>query len=316
MKKNILIILFYLFVTGVQSQVYDTIVRGNDTILVFKALPADSLRKAGDLEGAIESYKQLYLAQGEKFTELYNYACALSVDRQLDSAFRYLSMAVEKDATTASLCDPDFLNLRKDLRWAAFEDTLISSIEVQHKLKYRDREYAKKLWYLHALDQAYYDCIETAEARIGRNSPVVLALWDLKGKINETNQEELEKLIEQKGWPRKSQVGESASSTAFLIIQHSDSEKQKKYLPVIEELCKENEARWADYALMYDRIQISDNKPQKYGSQINFNNVTKTYELCPLLDETRVDEWRKEVGLGPLSEYVANWNFKFEPKKK
>lgn len=67
---------------------------------------------------------------------------------------------------------------------------------------------------------------------------------------------------------------------------------------------------------MYDRIQTNENKPQKYGSQIKYNEATKSYELFPLLDETKVDEWRKEIGMRPLSEYVARWNIKFEPKKK
>jgi hypothetical protein len=35
-----------------------------------------------------------------------------------------------------------------------------------------------------------------------------------------------------------------------------------------------------------------------------------------LLDETKVDEWRKEIGMQPLAEYVSRWEIKFEPKKK
>jgi len=67
---------------------------------------------------------------------------------------------------------------------------------------------------------------------------------------------------------------------------------------------------------MYDRIQTSDNKPQKYGSQVRLNPNTNKYELYPLLDETKVDQWRKEVGLGPLADYVSHWDIKFEPGQK
>ncbi len=67
---------------------------------------------------------------------------------------------------------------------------------------------------------------------------------------------------------------------------------------------------------MYDKIQTNDNKPQKYGSQVSFNNETKKYELFPLLDETKVDEWRKEIGMQPLAEYVSRWEIVFEAKTK
>ena len=123
-------------------------------------------------------------------------------------------------------------------------------------------------------------------------------------------------LVEEKGWPKNTEVGGKAASAAFLIIQHSDAQKQKKYLPMIEQLCKEKEASWQSYALMYDRIQTSDNLPQKYGSQVKYNTTTKKYELLPLLDETKVDEWRKEIGMQPLATYLANWDIKYEVKKK
>ena len=67
---------------------------------------------------------------------------------------------------------------------------------------------------------------------------------------------------------------------------------------------------------MYDRIQVNENKPQKYGSQIKYNNDTKSFELFPLEDESKVDEWRKEVGLGNLAGYVARWGITFKPKNK
>jgi len=66
---------------------------------------------------------------------------------------------------------------------------------------------------------------------------------------------------------------------------------------------------------MYDRIQTNENKPQKYGSQVKYNEQTKKYELFSLEDESKVDEWRKEVGLCPLSKYVSQWGIVFTPKK-
>ena len=99
------------------------------------------------------------------------------------------------------------------------------------------------------------------------------------------------------------------------MIQHADLEKQQKYLPVIEALCKAGEAQWQDYALMYDRIQTSIGKSQRYGSQVRFDDQTQQYELFPLEDASKVDEWRKQAGLKPLSAYLKNWNISWPPVK-
>lgn len=317
MKKTFFSVFLIFTMNSGYSQTTDTIINGGDTLIVFSAnSPADKLLRSGDVYGAIESFRSMFKAGENHLTEVYNYACALSIAYQIDSAFKYLTLAVVDDSSTYPLTDPDLLNLRKGKQCNDFESKQIAAIQMKQNNSIKDVEYAKRLWYMLASDQAYYKCIELAEDKIGRNSTVVLALWNLKNMINDQNQAELEQLIELKGWPKNSQVGKDAAGAAFLVIQHSNQEKQKKYIPTIEKLCKEDEANWGSYALMYDRIQISDNKPQKYGSQVRFNAEKNMYELYPLVDETKVDQWRKEVGLGPLANYVLQWDIKFEPKEK
>ena len=306
MKKtfNFFYILFLFTTTSLSAQI--TIIRS----------VADSLRDEGNLNGAIIEFQKMLKEQPKDVGTLYNYTCVLSLANQRDSCFKNLYKYIEMDTTVQPLCDPDFLNARQDKRWTDFENKLINQLNIKFQNPYKDIEYAKKLWEMNALDQAYYDDIKLVEKKIGMHSSVSNTLWQMKIKINEKNQSDLIELIEKKGWPKSSEVGGRAASSAFLIIQHSDSEKQKKYLPIIKSLCEQKEASWSSYALMYDRIQISMNKPQKYGSQITFNNAKNTYELSPLEDETMVDEWRKEMGLQPLADYVSRWNIKFEPKKK
>jgi len=276
---------------------------------------ADSLRKDGKLKEAIEEFRKGFDSNSSDKRYVFDYACALAQDRQMDSTFKYIYIAISLDTAVYTLVDPDFLTIREDKRWNDFEETLISMLKIKFKNSYKDTELAKQLWKMKAIDQAYYEDIMLAQKKIGMFSTVELALWEFKKSLNETNLKNLEDIIETKGWPKISDVGENAAGGAFLIIQHSNYEKQKKYLPTIKSLCEEKEASWESYALMYDRIQINENKPQRYGSQLNFNNETKKFELYPLEDESKVDEWRKEMGLIPLSEYVAFWGLKFVPKK-
>jgi hypothetical protein len=306
MKKTILIFAILIFASA----------KINAQMMMGPMSKADSLRQEGDMTGAIEEFKKMYKANPKDENNIYNYACALSVTNQIDSAFKYLYLNIEMDTSIQAFRDPDFLHLRESPKWDAFENRLTSLLVKLTYMQFnKDIEYAKKLWLMLALDQAYYVDIDIADKKIGKNSSVSIALWDLKEKINKENQKELEKLIETKGWPKQSEVGGAASTAAFLIIQHSDLKKQEKYLPIIKKLCELKEADWGDYALIYDRLQTSANKPQKYGSQVKYNDQTKKYELFPLEDEAKVDEWRKEVGLGPLSEYVSGWGIVFTPKK-
>lgn len=317
MKQAFLFAFSFFIVVISYAQTNDTTVIGNMTVVTYSdRSPADSLRDIGDLKGAIECYKEMFERGEADFFDIYYYACALSVDSQLDSAFKYLEIAMEQDTFAHVFTDPDFLNLRDDKRWADFESKWIALIQKKSGNPIIDIEYAKQLWYMEATDQAYYDCIDLAERETGQDSPVVRALWKLKDLLNKKNQQDLEKLIESKGWPKISDVGESAADAAFLVIQHSDPDKRQKYLPVIENLCKENEASWQSYALMYDRIQTDSNKPQKYGTQVRFNEEKNAYELFPLLDENKVDQWREEMGLEPLADYLSYWGIEFFPVGK
>lgn len=134
--------------------------------------------------------------------------------------------------------------------------------------------------------------------------------------IQEKNQKELEQLVAAKGWPKIGEVGSEAAMAAYLVAMHSNDGSQKKYLPVIKQRCEENELPWQRYANIYDRCLFNENKPQKYGTHTRYNDLTKSEELYPLEDETKVDEWRKELGLEPLAEYLARFNIKFQPKQK
>jgi hypothetical protein len=276
----------------------------------------DSLRQAGNLTSCIVEYRNWHQIHPKDQQNVYNFASALAVARQNDSCFKYLNLAIELDTNLRALTDPDFIAVKSDDRWRLFEDRLISMLSAKNGRTFSDIDYAKQLWRMRAKDQAHYKDIALAESKFERRSTIEMALWNLKELYNEENVQQLERLIDEKGWPKFSEVGETAAGAAFLVIQHNDIVRQKKYLPEIERLCNAGEASWKNYALMYDRILVSDNKPQKYGSQIDYNEATGKYELFPLMDESKVDQWRKEVGLQPLAKYVAQWDIQFEPKSK
>jgi len=274
----------------------------------------------GNIPEAIVQYRRLYSLNPKDKNVVYNYACALSIDnsviKQFDSCFKYLNIAIELDTSVIALTDPDLIPAREDKKWDVFENRLISMVNIKYNHPYKDIEYAKALLKLGAYDQAYFNEIGIVFRKFGMRSSVASALWRLKFMIQEKNQKELEQLVAAKGWPKIEDVGSEAAMAAYLVAMHSNDGSQKKYLPVIKQRCEENELPWQRYANIYDRCLFNENKPQKYGTHTRYNDLTKSEELYPLEDETRVDEWRKELGLEPLAEYLARFNIKFQPKQK
>lgn len=107
-------------------------------------------------------------------------------------------------------------------------------------------------------------------------------------------------LVEAHGWPRISEVGESAALAAFLVIQHAEVEVQERFLPVISARVKEGEAKGAWLALLTDRIRVQRGLPQLYGTQSRYNAEAGKSQLLPIEDPEKANERRVALGLKPL----------------
>jgi hypothetical protein len=86
----------------------------------------------------------------------------------------------------------------------------------------------------------------------------------------------------------------------------SDPAFQEKVLPLVEAAYRRGDLAGQDYALLLDRVQVDQGKPQVYGTQAKAPSEWTGGEpvLQPIEDEAHVDERRAEVGLPPLAEYL------------
>jgi len=277
--------------------------------------PGERLRDEGDVPGAIAEFRKVYLQNPKDHKNIYNLARALSVNRKTDECFKFLAMAVEMEPSLASLMEPDFLTARKDPRWTAFEDKLVAALSTGAAHPIKDVAYAKALWRLRVRDQAYFAEVGIAGRKVGMRSSVQEAIWDLKFLMQQQSQKELDELLTRKGWPRSADVGQEAAFAAYLVIMHATSDLQEKYMPAIRTACEAKDLPWERYANIFDRCLFNQDKPQRYGTHTRYNEETKREELYPLEDESKVDEWRKELGLPPLEEYLRPFNILFRPKK-
>jgi len=124
-----------------------------------------------------------------------------------------------------------------------------------------------------------------------------------QSKIDQRNRQFLTKLINKYGWPGIDFAGLQGADTAFLILQHADLATQEKYLEIFRQAVKEGNAWPSQLAMLEDRVNIRNNKPQLYGTQFHFDDkgiVTPD----PIADPEHVDQRRRAVGLIPLAEYL------------
>ena len=119
-----------------------------------------------------------------------------------------------------------------------------------------------------------------------RNDMLRACTWD----TDSTNLVMVNEILSEGGFPRKSQVGEFALLAVWSVFQHNPLEQQKEFLPQLEDAVRHGDIAPMYLAMLKDRIDVREGRPQKYGTQWG----------CPLLDASRVNEWRKEVGLPPI----------------
>lgn len=123
--------------------------------------------------------------------------------------------------------------------------------------------------------------------------------------IDRKNAARVTEIIDRYGWLSPDDIGYEANEALFLCIQHSeDSLIQNKYLPILKEAVQRGAAKGWQYAFLTDRCLMNQGQKQIYGTQRIIRN--EVYYLVPLQDINKVDSFRKEMGLEPLSEYMKD----------
>jgi hypothetical protein len=112
-------------------------------------------------------------------------------------------------------------------------------------------------------------------------------------------------IIDRIGWPDVSKVGSKGAYNAFIILQHSNIDFQKKYISLLRKAVEANKASPIHLAYLEDRILQLENKPQIYGTQIDVsNNEPKPY---PVIEPENLNKRRKSIGLEPIEEYLKSF---------
>lgn len=105
-------------------------------------------------------------------------------------------------------------------------------------------------------------------------------------------------------FPTVEEVGTRGNKVLpYMIIHATDTTFQKRYLPIIQQACEEERISWEYYAMLYDKISVARSGKQRYGTQWAIDAKGILGGMIPFEDEEMVHEYRKQVGLVPLSDF-------------
>lgn len=114
------------------------------------------------------------------------------------------------------------------------------------------------------------------------------------------------------GMPTLQIVTQQQMSSFWLTIQKASYQYRKAFLPNLVQAVERGDIEEKNIAMIKDKIAMDEGRPQIYGTQIFKNNETDEWVLYPVEEPEYVDRRRKDIGFGPLKEYLAEYNIPFE----
>ena len=278
---------------------------------------AFSLYEAKEYKKSAFTYSAAIKANGglANMDDRYNAACSWALAGYPDSAFYNLN----RIATRAQYAnyghittDKDLTLLHTDERWQPLL-ALIQQNKDKEEEKY-NKPLVRQLDSIYTSDQGERLKINALMKEKGSDSKEMQALWQTINRNDSINLIKVKAILDQYGWLGADVVGQQGNTTLFLVIQHADLATQEKYLPIMREAVKNGKAQGSHLALLIDRVEMENGRPQLYGSQITGENGKAA--IYKIADEANVNKRRAEVGLQPLEQYVKQWGINYKPLKK
>ncbi len=298
-QENLIVIIAYNLTTTEREGYYN-----------IRNITEDAIRKGYKVIGLSSSAQ----VEAEQFVK----------DFKLPFTFYYTDETVLKTIVRAS---PGILSLDKGtiiqkLHYNDAEDLQLKKLTTaQPKLNFNLKQ---ELDSIALLDQKYRRLmhINDAKERAIEGEKMGLEPVDYKGDLwqrqlalDTSNLTRIRYILDTKGYPGKSLVGEPTNTAAWYVIQHNP-EYIEYYLPLMREAGKNNELPYRLVAMMEDRYLMNKGEMQLYGTQGMTYGDTPSF-IWPIKDPSTVNEKRKNVGFTQSIEAYAldlfGDNFKYEP---
>lgn len=277
---------------------------------------ADSLYDSKDYKASAKTYEKAFGIKEGNAGQYYNAACSWALSGDSLTSIHYLNLAANKGWKNKKWLkkDKDLQSLHSLKEW----DDILEKVQknLNEYEKNFDQPLKNRLEKIYLEDQTLRQLLSCARDKFGENSEEMEYLWNLISWQDSLNESKIVEIIEKHGWVGKSLVGGKANMTLWLVIQHAPLDIQEKYLPLLKESVNKGESSARHLALLEDRILMRKGEPQIYGSQVTQNPETGKYEVYQIKDPEYVNQRREKIGLGPIENYLKNWDIEWEVTQK
>jgi hypothetical protein len=153
-----------------------------------------------------------------------------------------------------------------------------------------------------ARDQAWRTVLEEVKGNAVTVGAVRSIIWPRICASDRSNGIWLLRYLRTHTWPARTVVGEKIAGAAWLLAQHADTYPafQRHALSRMAPLLANRDVDPSSYANLFDRVAIADGRPQRYGTQIDFDRRRRCIVKPTLEDENGIDRFRQQVGLRQL----------------
>ncbi len=299
MKKIILIL--FLFVLN--------FLKAQNTKIIFKKVERLLI------ENNESQFDKVYNSIWKKYIKEQhpNYQSAVKQTKNNDfvNAFKNIDSIISEDYLMKDiLTDKNFEKLHQQKQWKILENK-IHNIESKYNQKVR-----KRLIKLRDNDQSIRLILLYARQTNSKDTVLLKKIRTKMKEIDNKSAKIIASIIDKYGWLGKDKIGEQGNQTLFLGIQHIDNLKiQTEYLPILEKAVKSGDAKAWHYAFLKDRILMNKGEKQIYGTQVIISSKPKNSYIVPLQNPDKVDEFRKNIGLEPLEEYLKEMGLEWSLEK-
>ena len=240
---------------------------------------------------------------------LYNAACVASLAGHKDAAFWFLEERMKAEPEWYSLnieTDKDLLPIHDDVRWNEIMNAMHER-QTRKEANY-DIPLRNQLLEIAKDDQSIRQEWRMTSRQQPQDKAKIDSIFSVMATIDSVNQQKIFKILDSRGFVGKDKVGD-ACRAYWLVVQHSSVEMQRKYLPLFLKAAERGDIPRENVAMMEDRICLFEGRPQRYGTQLEEDKDGK-WHLYKLENPEKVDEYRKSVGMGTLSDYLKMMGIK------
>jgi hypothetical protein len=303
--KLILALFFLVTFSNLQAQTFEDLIHEGEQFF-----------KEEKYAESAQSYLAAFKISEGSAIQYYNAACSSALSDNPNVALDYLMLSADKGWMNIKHLkrDKDLVILHAEPGWEEVMKKVQSNLDIYEKDF--DKPLKAQLESIYVRDQTLRQLYREAEEKFGEGSDEMNYFWQLVSEQDSINELEVVKILEEKGWVGRSQVGGQANIALWLVIQHAPLDIQEKYLPLLKASVLEGDSQGNHLAMLEDRILMFNQKPQTYGSQIVPDEATGKMRVYEIREPEYVNQRRKEVGLGPIEDYVSRWGIEWPIKQK